>query len=66
MDESLEKLILDTPIRSKEIQLYKPRIIAGTHILKTNYGIMNKKHSRRVITVEHLVIEIKAISLRTK
>ena len=75
MDESLEKLISDTHFYSKEISLLynylrNPGIITGTPVIKIKQImaklIKKKKHSRRVNTVEHLVIEIMAISLRTK
>ena len=74
MDESLEKLISDTHFYSKEMSLLydyfrDPPIIAGTPIIKikkTMAKLIRKEHSRRVTTVEHLVTEIMAISLRTK
>ena len=45
----------------------RPRIIAGTPIIKIKkiMAKLKRKHSKRVSTVEHLVIKITAISLRT-
>lgn len=71
MDESLEKSISDTHFWRSQLYNYlrNPQIIAGTPIIKTKKTMaksIKKEHSRRVTTVEHLVIEIMAISLRTK